>query len=56
MFILALRLILYSKDSPLKKGEIYQFKILEEERLRIANELQNQGYYQFNKRVHPFYC
>jgi outer membrane protein assembly factor BamA len=42
------------KESPLKKGEIYQFEILEQERLRIANELQNQGYYQFNKEFIHF--
>jgi len=36
-------------DSKIKSGHAYNFKELEEERNRISLEIQNSGYYQFNK-------
>lgn len=42
------------EQSDLKKGNDYQFNILEQERLSIASKLQEQGYYQFNKEFIHF--
>jgi outer membrane protein assembly factor BamA len=42
------------EQSDLKKGNDYQFDILEQERLSIASKLQEQGYYQFNKEFIHF--
>ena len=36
-------------ETKIKKGKRYNFRNLEDERIRIASKLQNQGYYEFNK-------
>ena len=37
------------KNSKIKKGNSYNFKELEKERIRISDRIQNKGFYQFNK-------
>ena len=37
------------KNSKIQKGNSYNFKELEEERIRISDRIQNKGFYQFNK-------
>ena len=37
------------KNSKIQKGNSYNFKELEEERVRISDRIQNKGFYQFNK-------
>lgn len=37
------------KNSKIQKGNSYNFKDLEEERIRISDRIQNRGFYQFNK-------
>lgn len=36
-------------NSVIKEGDIYDISVLQEERNRITKELQNRGYYNFNK-------
>ena len=37
------------KNSKIQKGNSYNFKELEKERIRISDRIQNKGFYQFNK-------
>jgi outer membrane protein assembly factor BamA len=36
-------------NTPIRKGKFYNYKTLEAERVRIAESIQNLGYYKFNK-------